>query len=102
MSLTPPLTRRVVEIESDRQQFLPHGVNTGVVEFAIMQAASRKLERKATLRAADAAPTSKVALYVDKDTPIAYRVPRDSRVRQHRFAGYVERYQIPLESSGSA
>jgi hypothetical protein len=74
ISLAPPLLKRVVEIEADRQQFAPHGVNTGVVEFAIMQAGKPKLERKATLRASDAAPTSKVALYVDRDAPIAYRV----------------------------
>ena len=74
ISLTPPLTKRVVEIEADRQQFAPHGVNTGVVEFAIMRAGKPKLERKATLRAADSVPTSKVALYVDRDSPVAYRV----------------------------
>ena len=74
ISLVPPLTKRIVEIESDRQQFASHGVNTGVVEFAILQAGKPKLERKATLRAADSAPTSRVALYVDRDSPVAYRV----------------------------
>lgn len=74
VSLTPPLTKRVVEIEADRQQFAAHGISTGVVEFAIMQAGKPKLERKATLRAGDAAPNSKVALYVDRDSPVAYRV----------------------------
>jgi len=74
ISLVPPLTKRIVEIEADRQGFAGQGVNTGVVEFAILQAGRPKLERKATLRAADAVPTSRVALYVDRDSPIAYRV----------------------------
>lgn len=74
VNLVPPLTKRVVEIEADRQQFAAQGVNTGVVEFAIMQAGKPKLQRKATLRAADATPTSRVALYVDRDSPIGYRV----------------------------
>jgi hypothetical protein len=73
----------VVEIESDRQQFAPHGVNTGVVEFAIMQAGKPKLERKATLRAADSTPNSKVALYVDRDSPVAYRVSWHSASGSH-------------------
>ena len=74
VSLTPPLVRRVIEIEADRQLFKDRGMSTAVVEFAVMQAGKPKLERKATLRVADAAPNSKVSLYVDKDTPIAYRV----------------------------
>lgn len=74
VSLVPPLTKRVVEIEADRGQFASHGVSTGIVEFAILQAGKPKLERKATLRAADASPNSRVALYVDRDSPIAYRV----------------------------
>lgn len=74
VSLVPPLVKRVVEIEADRQQFTAQGVSTGVVEFAILQAGKPQLQRKATLRATDAAPTSRVALYVDRDSPIAYRV----------------------------
>lgn len=74
VSLAPPLTKRVVEIEADRQLFTANGMSTAIVEFAILQAGKPKLERKATLRAADASPTTKVALYVDRDSPIAYRV----------------------------
>lgn len=83
ISLIPPLTKRIVEIESDRQGFAANGVNTGVVEFAIMQAGKPKLERKATMRAADAASTSRVALYVDRDSPIAYRVSWHSASGSH-------------------
>lgn len=81
ISLVPPLTKKIVEIESDRQGFATLGVSTGVVEFAILQAGKPKLERKATMRAADAVPTSRVALYVDRDSPIAYRVSWHSSSR---------------------
>lgn len=74
VSLVPPLTKRIVEIEADRQKFTELGVNTGVVEFAILQAGKPRLERKATLRATDATSVSRIALYVDRDSPIAYRV----------------------------
>ncbi len=74
IALAPPLVRRVVEIEADRQLFKDRGMSTAVVEFAVVQGGKPKLERKAVLRAADASPTSRVALYVDKDTPVAYRV----------------------------
>jgi hypothetical protein len=49
-------------------------LGTAIVEFATIQAGKPKLERKATLRGTDSSPTTKVSLYVDKDTPIAYRV----------------------------
>lgn len=74
IALTPPLQRRVVEIEADRQLFKDRGFATAVVEFAVLQAGKPKLERKALLRATDAAPTTKVSLYVDKDSPVAWRV----------------------------
>lgn len=74
VSLAPPLVKRVVEIEADKQQIAARGLGTAIVEFATIQAGKPKLERKATLRGTDASPTTKVALYVDKDTPVAYRV----------------------------
>jgi hypothetical protein len=83
VALTPPLSRRVVEIEADRQLFKDRGMSTAVVEFAVLQAGKPKLERKAVLRASDASPTSRVSLYVDKDSPVAYRVSRHSAAGSH-------------------
>jgi hypothetical protein len=74
VALTPPIERRVVEIEADRQTFAQHGVNTAVVEFASTLAGKPRIQRKATLRAVDTTPSSKVSLYLDPKTPIAYRV----------------------------
>jgi hypothetical protein len=74
VSLVPPFSRRVVEIDADRQLFTKHGYATAVVEFATMLGGKPRLQRKAILRAADAAPTTKVAVYHDRQTPIAVRV----------------------------
>jgi hypothetical protein len=92
VSLTPPMVRRVVEIEADRQLFKDRGMNTAVVEFAVMQGGKPKLERKATLRVSDATPTSKVSVYADKNSPIAYRVS------WHSAAGSREGKLAVLES----
>jgi hypothetical protein len=74
VSLLPPFERRVIEIDADRQLFSASGVVTAVVEFATMLAGQPKLVQRATLRATDSSPTSKVALYHDRGTPVAVRV----------------------------
>ena len=74
VSLTPPFTRREIEIEADRQLLTDNGVSTGVVEFAVVLGDEPRLVKKATLRAGDADPVSRVALYHDRGEPVAYRV----------------------------
>jgi hypothetical protein len=74
VSLLPPFERRVIEIDADRSLFSTSGVVTAVVEFATMLAGKPKLVQRATLRATDAAPTTKLALYHDRGTPVAVRV----------------------------
>jgi hypothetical protein len=74
VSLLPPFERRVIEIDADRSLFSASGVVTAVVEFATMLAGKPKLVQRATLRATDAAPTTKLALYHDRGTPVAVRV----------------------------
>ncbi|NOT33912.1 MAG: hypothetical protein HOP12_07055 [Candidatus Eisenbacteria bacterium] len=83
ISLAPPLERRVIEIEADRQQFAQQGLSTAVVEFASTLAGKPRLQRKATLRATDTAPTSKVSLYLDPKSPLAYRVSWHSAKGDH-------------------
>jgi len=70
----PPFEKKVIEIDADRQLFRDRGVATAVIEFATMLAGKAKLQRKATLRVADPDPTSKVAIYHDRETPVALRV----------------------------
>ncbi|HEX7077919.1 MAG TPA: hypothetical protein VF363_05825 [Candidatus Eisenbacteria bacterium] len=74
VSLTPPFQKRVVEIEADRSLFGERGVATAVVEFATILAGKPRLLKKATLRATDTTPTTKLALYLDKGSDVAYRV----------------------------
>lgn len=74
ISLVPPFGRRIVEIDADRQLFAKHGIATAVVEFATVLGGKPRLQRKVILRAADAASTAKVAVYHDRQTPVAVRV----------------------------
>jgi hypothetical protein len=74
ISLLPPFAKRVVEIDADRQLFTAGGIATAVVEFATMLAGKPKLNQRTTLRATDAAPTSRIAVYHDRGTPVAVRV----------------------------
>ncbi|MGE5178784.1 MAG: hypothetical protein ACM3PF_06820 [Bacteroidota bacterium] len=74
ISLTPPFEKRVVEIEADRSLFTDKGIATAAVEFATVLAGKPRLMKKVTLRAADTTPVTKLALYHDKNTQIAYKV----------------------------
>ena len=74
VALAPPFTRRVVEIEADRQLFKDRRVATAVVEFATLLANKPRIQRRTTLRANDADSVRRVAVYHDRDTPVGLRV----------------------------
>ena len=74
LSLSPPFDKRVVEIEADRSLFGERGIATAVVEFATILAGKPRVVKRVTLRAVDTTPTSKIALILDKDSQVAYRV----------------------------
>jgi hypothetical protein len=75
VALTPPLEKRVIEIDSDRALFQPAGIASAVVEFMTIIGGKPRLQRvKAILRATDPAPTTKVAVYSDRGTPVGVRV----------------------------
>jgi hypothetical protein len=74
VSLVPPFEKRSVIIESDRQLFVERGIATAVVEFATYLGGKKKLERKTILRAKDSSSSQDLAIYHDRDTPMAARV----------------------------
>ena len=79
ISLTPPFEKRVVEIEADRSLFVERGIATAVVEFGTFLGGRTQRLKKATLRATDTDPTSKLALYLDKGSDVAYKVTWHSK-----------------------
>jgi hypothetical protein len=74
VSLVPPFERRTVVVEADRQLFAQRGMVTAVIECASYLAGKKQLERKAILRAKDASASQDLAIYHDRDTPIAVRI----------------------------
>lgn len=74
VSLVPPFTKRIVEIDADRQLFQNGGIATAVVEFATTLAGRDIRQGKATLRVKDSESTSKLAVYHDREAPVVYRV----------------------------
>jgi hypothetical protein len=75
VALAPPLEKRVIEIDADRQLFQKAGIASAVVEFATIVGGKPRWQRaRAILRATDSAPTVKVAIYRDRGTELAVRV----------------------------
>jgi hypothetical protein len=74
ISLTPPVRRHVVGIESDRQVYTARKVSSGVLEVAVVLAGHERLLKQATLRSTDAESISSMVFYHDPGTPVAYRM----------------------------
>lgn len=74
VSLTPPIVKRVVEIDADRKLLRDNGVASSVVDFATILLGRPQMQRRAILRATDADAVTTLALYGDPDEPVAYRV----------------------------
>jgi hypothetical protein len=74
ISLVPPFEKRSVIVEADRQLFAERGIATAVIEFATYLGGKKKLERKAILRAKDSSSSQDLAIYHDRETPMAVRV----------------------------
>lgn len=74
VALAPPFEKRVVEIEADRELFKQNGFSTAVIDFAVILAGKPKRQRGAVLRVGDANTASRVSIYHDQDTQIAYRI----------------------------
>ncbi len=74
ISLKPPFKKETVEIDADRSMFKDAGFSTAIVEFASVLAGKKEKVGRAMLRADDAESLTTVALYHDKNEPVAYRI----------------------------
>ena len=74
IAIDPPFEKRVIEIDADRQLFLAKGVTAAVVEFATRLAGQPKRDQSVILRATDASPTTKLAVYHDRGAPVGVQV----------------------------
>lgn len=74
VSLTPPVQRHVLAVESDRQLYAARKVSSGVLEMAVVLAGQERLLELATLRASDGESIASPVFYHDPGTPVAYRM----------------------------
>ncbi len=72
--LTPPFDRKTIEIDADRNMFKEAGVRSCAIRFLSMLLGEPRLPKNVVLRDTDAAFTSKVAVYQDRDAPTAYQI----------------------------
>ncbi len=79
ISLVPPFTKRLLEVDADRALFKERGIVSAVLEFATPIAGKPRLQRKATLRPDDAESTQAFSIYHDRNRPVGWRVTWYSR-----------------------
>jgi hypothetical protein len=92
IALTPPFEKQVIEIDADRALFVANGVATAIVEIGTTLGGKPRLRQKGILRAADASPTTRVAVYRDRGAEMIVRIS------WHGTSGRVERTVDVLES----
>lgn len=74
VSLNPPFERREIEIDADRELFAERGFSTAVLEVATVLGGKPQIRRRAVLRAVDPESIDHFSIYVDRDTPVGYRL----------------------------
>lgn len=83
IALTPPFSRKIVEVDADRSLYKDAKQISATVRFLVMLAGKPQVQKTIMLRANDATSTSKVTLYYDPNQPVAYQVTwYDSKGRE--------------------
>ncbi|MDY8138111.1 hypothetical protein [Aquimarina sp. 2201CG5-10] len=92
VALTPPFTKRVVQIDADRTFFKESNTQACSVKFYTILNGQPKPQRTVILRKNDAENTTKVNLYHDKDEPVVYQVS------WYNTTGQTEQNPQPLDN----
>ncbi|MEZ4824907.1 MAG: hypothetical protein R3C61_01235 [Bacteroidia bacterium] len=72
--LAPPLTKRILEIDADRQLFKDAEVRSAQIRFMTILGGKAQVHKTVILRTDDAESTARVSLYHDPGEPIAYQI----------------------------
>ena len=92
IALTPPFTKRVVQIDADRTFFNEADIQACSVRFFTIVNGSPKPQRTVILRKGDAENSTAINLYHDKDEPVVYQIT------WYSTSGPMEMDATPLES----
>ncbi|WP_394993994.1 hypothetical protein [Emticicia sp.] len=83
IALTPPFSRKVIEVDADRSLYKETKQLSATVRFLVMLAGKPQVQKTITLRANDVMSTSKVTLYYDPNQTVAYQITwYDSKGRE--------------------
>lgn len=72
--LAPPLTKRILEIDADRQMFKDAEIRSAQIRFMTILGGKAQVHKTVILRTDDAESTNRISLYHDPGEPIAYQI----------------------------
>ncbi|MDX2249412.1 MAG: hypothetical protein SF052_21695 [Bacteroidia bacterium] len=72
--LAPPLTKRILEIDADRQMFKDADIRSAQIRFMTILGGKAQVHKTVILRTDDAESTNRISLYHDPNEPIAYQI----------------------------
>jgi hypothetical protein len=74
ISLIPPFSKRIIEIDADRSLFKENNMTSATVRFVVMLAGKPQNQKNVILRANDALSSQKVTLYHDPNQTVGYQI----------------------------
>ncbi|MEZ4776207.1 MAG: hypothetical protein R3D00_23740 [Bacteroidia bacterium] len=72
--LAPPLTKRILEIDADRQLFKDADIRSAQIRFMTILGGKAQVHKTVILRTDDSESTNRISLYHDPGEPIAYQI----------------------------
>ena len=74
ISLIPPFSKRIIEIDADRSLFKENNMTSATVRFVVMLAGKPQNQKNVILRSNDALSSQKVTLYHDPNQTVGYQI----------------------------
>lgn len=84
IALTPPFTKRVVEIDADREYFKEADIKSASIRFFVILGGKPMLQKSITLRQDDVVNTNTLSIFYDEEEPIVYQVSWYARAGEYQ------------------
>jgi hypothetical protein len=74
IALVPSFTKRVLEIDADREYFREAGIRSATVRFFVFLGGKPGMQKSLTLRLEDPVNSNTISIFYDEAEPVAYQV----------------------------
>ncbi|MEP6793324.1 MAG: hypothetical protein ABJB16_03285 [Saprospiraceae bacterium] len=84
IALVPTFTKRVLEIDADRDYFRESDIKSAAIRFFVILGGKPMLQKSLTLRQDDVVNTNSISIFYDEKEPIVYQVTWYSKLGEYQ------------------